>query len=77
MSICLAIGMCTQPIGQLLYGYLFEILKNNNSLIIFGAFLVGGIIAFISKKVFSKLEPLGELNGEGLTMKGGIIEKIN
>lgn len=56
MSICLAIGMCAQPIGQLIYGYLFEILKNNISLIIFGAFLAGGIITFISKKVFTKLK---------------------
>ena len=55
ISICLAIGMCAQPIGQLIYGYLFEALKNNISLIIFGAFLAGGIIVFISKKVFSKL----------------------
>ncbi len=56
ISICLAIGMCAQPIGQLIYGYIFEILKDNTSLIIFGAFIFGGIIVFISKKVFSKLK---------------------
>ncbi|MBW6411346.1 MFS transporter [Clostridium weizhouense] len=61
ISICLAIGMCAQPIGQLIYGYLFEALKNNISLIIFGSFLAGVIIVFISKKVFNKLN-IEELN---------------
>ena len=77
MSICLAIGMCAQPIGQLIYGYLFEKLKNNNSLIIFGAFLAGGIITFISKNVFIKLESLGDIEREGSNIKDSIIEEIN
>lgn len=77
MSICLAIGMCAQPIGQLIYGYLFEILKDSNSLIIFGAFLAGVIVVFISKNVFSKLESLGELGGEELNLKDSIIEEVN
>ncbi|MEG2110117.1 MAG: MFS transporter [Clostridium sp.] len=77
MSICITIGMCAQPIGQLVYGYLFETLKNNNSLIIFGAFLVGGIITFISKKIFSKLEYLGDIEEEDLNIKDSIIEEIN
>ncbi|MEG1003328.1 MFS transporter [Clostridium sp.] len=77
MSICITIGMCAQPIGQLVYGYLFETLKNNNSLIIFGAFLVGGIITFISKKIFSKLEHLGDIEEEDLNIKDSIIEEIN
>ncbi|MGL5153166.1 MAG: MFS transporter [Clostridium sp.] len=55
MSICLAIGMCAQPVGQVIYGFLFEGLNNNIYLIVFGAFLVGCVIVFMSKKVFSKL----------------------
>lgn len=61
MSICLTIGMCTQPLGQMIYGYLFEILKNNIPLIILGAFLGGGIIVLISKEIFSKLEANDEI----------------
>lgn len=61
ISICLAIGMCAQPIGQVFYGYVFEALKDNISLIIFGAFLAGGVIVIISKKVFSKLEDCKEV----------------
>lgn len=61
ISICLAIGMCAQPVGQVFYGYIFEALKDNISLIIFGAFLAGGIIVIISKKVFSKLEDCEEV----------------
>ncbi|WP_297638835.1 MFS transporter [uncultured Clostridium sp.] len=55
ISFCLAIGMCAQPIGQVLYGYLFEVLKNNVSWIIFGAAIAGGVITIISKKSFGKL----------------------
>lgn len=61
MSICLTIGMCTQPLGQMIYGYLFETLKNNIPLIILGAFLGGGIIVLISKGIFSKLEANDEI----------------
>lgn len=61
ISICLAIGMCAQPVGQVFYGYVFEALKDNISLIIFGAFLAGGVIVIISKKVFSKLEDCKEV----------------
>ncbi|SHH95747.1 Sugar phosphate permease [Clostridium collagenovorans DSM 3089] len=64
ISICLAIGMCAQPIGQVFYGYVFEVLKNDISLIIFGAFLAGGIIVIISKKVFSKLEDCEKISIE-------------
>ncbi|MGL5416369.1 MAG: MFS transporter [Clostridium sp.] len=55
ISFCLAIGMCAQPMGQVLYGYLFETLKNNVSWIILGAALVGGLITILSKKSFGKL----------------------
>ncbi|WP_040330549.1 MFS transporter [Clostridium ihumii] len=77
MSICLTIGMCAQPIGQLVYGYLFEILRDNISLIIFGAFIAGGIIVFISKKVFSELESLSVVGEKELDIKDSTMKEIN
>ena len=77
MSICLTIGMCAQPIGQLAYGYLFEILRDNISLIIFGAFIAGGIIVFISKKVFSELESLSVVGEKELDIKDSTMKEIN
>ena len=56
ISFCLAMTMCSQPVGQIIYGYLFEILKNNAHIIIFVAALVSGVIALMSKKIFSNLK---------------------
>lgn len=55
ISFCMAMTMCSQPIGQVLYGYLFEQLKDSTHVIIFGAMLVSALIAFIAKKVFNQL----------------------
>ncbi|MDO4274191.1 MAG: MFS transporter [Eubacteriales bacterium] len=51
----MTIIMCVQPMGQLLYGYLFEHLANE-SVIIIGASLLSLVIAIYSKKVLSKLK---------------------
>lgn len=66
ISFCLAISMGSQPIGQVLYGYLFEVAKNNIYLIIFGAALVCTIISVISKKTFGSIENEVKMDTEGL-----------
>lgn len=58
ISFCLAMTMCSPPIGQIIYGYLFEVLKNGAHIIIFLAVAVSGVIAIMSKKVFSDLKPV-------------------
>ncbi|WP_042277417.1 MFS transporter [[Clostridium] dakarense] len=63
ISFCLAMTMCATPIGQIIYGYLFEALKNDTHIIIFVAALVSGLIALMSKKVFSSLKKI-EVCGE-------------
>ena len=63
ISFCLAMTMCSQPVGQIIYGYLFEILKNNSHIIIFVAALVSGVIALMSKKNFSDLKRGEVYNG--------------
>ncbi|WP_250673347.1 MFS transporter [Paraclostridium ghonii] len=55
ISFCLAMTMCSTPIGQIIYGYLFEELKNDTYIIIFVAVLVSGVIALMSKKVFKSM----------------------
>lgn len=56
ISFCLAMTMCSPPIGQIIYGYLFEVLKNDAYIIIFVAALVSGVIALMSKMVFSSFK---------------------
>ena len=55
ISFSLAITMCSQPIGQIIYGYLFEVLENKIYIIILGTVLISAVIAFMSKKIFSSL----------------------
>jgi MFS family permease len=56
ISFCLAMTMCSPPIGQIIYGYLFEVLKNETHIIIFVAALVSSVIALMSKKIFSRFK---------------------
>ncbi|MGL5615076.1 MAG: MFS transporter, partial [Sarcina sp.] len=56
ISFCLSLAMCAQPIGQILYGYLFEVLNNNVGSIVLGAAIVSGIIGIMAKGVFEKIE---------------------
>lgn len=62
ISFCMAMTMCSPPIGQIIYGYLFEELKDNAHIIIFGAVLVSMIIALMSKKIFSNLKEVNIYN---------------
>ncbi len=56
ISLCLAVSMCSTPIGQLVYGYLFEVLKNDTYIIIFIAAIIAGGISIFSKQVFKGLK---------------------
>lgn len=51
----LALVICAQPIGQALYGLLFENLAGLPWAIVFGAALISGIIAVFAKATFNKL----------------------
>ncbi|MGL4991599.1 MAG: MFS transporter [Sarcina sp.] len=77
ISICLTIGMCTQPLGQLLYGYLFEVLKDNIWIIIVAVFMAGGVIAIISKNIFAKLDVIEKVNFENQMPSLTIETEIN
>lgn len=55
-SYIIAITQCTLPIGQAVYGYIFEIGMESISLIIFGTAVCSGIVSIYSRKVFKKIK---------------------
>lgn len=52
----MAFSMCSQPIGQALYGFLFDKLHNNSYIILFMVSIISCAIALISKKIFSSFK---------------------
>lgn len=48
--------MCAQPVGQLIYGILFERFLQNVSIIIICSSIISGCIALYSKKILTRLE---------------------
>lgn len=55
ISWIMALCMCAQPIGQGLYGILFDALADQTFIIIFGAAISSAVISLFSKKVFGAM----------------------
>ena len=55
ISCLMAMSMCAQPVGQALYGALFEYFKQSPWVVVIGASLASLAIAALSKKVFGEL----------------------
>lgn len=55
MAIAMCLCMCATPLGQAIYGVLFDKLTNNIPIIFFIAAILSLIIAFISKGIIHKL----------------------
>ena len=51
-SFVVVISMCSQPIGQAFYGYLFDVSGSNLYIIIFITILLGVVLGVLSKNVF-------------------------
>ena len=56
MSYTATITLCAQPLGQMAYGILFDILRNRVFLIFIPASIILYIIGIASKKMFSNFE---------------------
>jgi len=56
MATIIAILGCSQPIGQALYGVLFEILYAMPWTVMVGAAIVAFVISMLSKGIFYHLE---------------------
>ncbi len=55
ISCAITFSMCAQPVGQALYGWLFDALPGQHYWILFGGALVSCVIAGFSKAAFGKL----------------------
>ncbi|MFA9464292.1 MAG: MFS transporter [Velocimicrobium sp.] len=53
ISCALCIGMCASPLGQALYGTLFQFFSKTPYIIFFGATVVSCMISLVSKNVFA------------------------
>lgn len=56
ISCAMCIGMCASPIGQAIYGGLFEVLKEKVFVLFFVAAALTVMLALVMKKAFGKLE---------------------
>ena len=56
MSFIMAISVCSQPIGQALYGFLFKIFGRAPWTVIFGTGLIAIAITLASRKIFQSIE---------------------
>ena len=55
ISWVLALAMCSQPVGQAMYGALFEKFKMTPHIVIFGAAFISIVIALAAGKVFRSM----------------------
>ena len=58
ISCAMCIGMCATPIGQAIYGGLFEVLKDKVSGLFFIVTVIVVLLAFVMKKPFARLAEL-------------------
>lgn len=55
ISVCMMISMCAQPVGNAMYGFLFEICAGYEALVVLFAGVVSLVVAVRARKVFSRL----------------------
>lgn len=56
MALAICMAMCAIPLGQALYGWLFELLKNYMYVIFFAVAIITAVIAFMSDKTFTSIK---------------------
>lgn len=55
IAVILSISMCAQPLGNTLYGILFEVCKNNEYIVVLFAGIISLILAWRTKNIFHYL----------------------
>lgn len=60
MAALISIAMCGQPIGQAVYGILFDIFESQTWIVLIVAAIAAFLISLYSKKIFSQLEDSDE-----------------
>ena len=56
MAVSIAVSSCSQPVGQAVYGVLFDAFADKPYLITAGAAILAMAVSLYSKKVFAVLE---------------------
>ncbi len=56
MAVCIAVSGCSQPVGQAVYGVLFDVFADKPYLVMIGAAVLAMAVSLYSKKVFAVLE---------------------
>lgn len=56
MAVLIAVSSCSQPVGQAVYGVLFEAFSEKPQVVMFGAAALSVMVSLYSKKVFAVLE---------------------
>ena len=56
MAALISIAMCGQPIGQAIYGVLFDLFAMHTWIVLIGAAVAALLISLYSKRIFSQLE---------------------
>ncbi|MDD3278582.1 MAG: MFS transporter [Lachnospiraceae bacterium] len=60
IALMMSIAMCAQPVGQALYGVVFDVFQNNTGLILLCAAAVSVLVSLASKKVFKGISKCKE-----------------
>lgn len=55
IALMMSLSMCTQPIGQAMYGMAFDRFANNTGVILLIVAILSVVISLVSKKIFSKI----------------------
>lgn len=55
ISVCMMISMCAQPLGNAMYGFLFELCAEYEALVVLFAGVVSLVVAVRAKKVFAAI----------------------
>ena len=56
MAALISIAMCGQPVGQAIYGILFDVFASNTWIVLIGAAVAALLISLYSKRIFHQLE---------------------
>lgn len=56
MAVTIAVSSCSQPVGQAVYGILFDVFSDKPYLVMIGAAILAMAVSLYSKKVFAVLE---------------------
>lgn len=62
----IGISTCAQPVGQIIYGFLFEAAKAHPDWIFYGAAFVSIGIAFFNRRVCGEIEEAGQTYSDGI-----------